>query len=79
MPGSSDTKYELKDRSQFHEGELTITFRAQDRTLPAVLECAAVLADALGSPKFHAEHLRALRTNVIIWQKENPDKVKAPD
>lgn len=79
MPNSRDSKYELKDRSQFHDGEITITFRAQDTTLPAVLECAAVLANACGSPHFHSEHLRALRNNVIIWQGQNSDKVKAPD
>lgn len=78
MP-QDDTKYELKDKSQFHDGEITITFRAQDITLPAVLECAAVLADACGSPHFHAEHLRAIRTNVKMWQSVNRDKVKAPD
>lgn len=72
-------KYELKDRSEFHEDEPIFTFRAQDAALPAVLETYAVLCQNLGCDPTHVEHVRAVRMNVQNWQTRNPEKVKIPD
>lgn len=73
-----ESKYSL-EVPQIPEDEPIILFRAQDITVPTLLEVAAVVAEASGSPKVYAEHMRAIRTNVIAWQTRNRDKVKAPD
>jgi hypothetical protein len=73
-----ESKYEL-DVPEIPQDEPVMLFRAQDAAFPAVLEAYAAVCTALGSPQDHVDHVRAIRTNVLLWQARNRSKVKAPD
>jgi hypothetical protein len=75
---ATEYKYDL-NVPEIPGDEPVMLFRAQDAAFPAVLEAYAVVCKALGSPKLHIDHVRAIRTNVISWQQRNKEKVKAPD
>lgn len=69
---AKEHKYNL-DVPQIEGDEPIILFRAQDATLPALLETYAMLCRALGSPEQHVEHIRAIRSNVLFWQGKNKE------
>ena len=60
------------------ENEPVVVFRAQDITLPDVLDDAMKRANAAGSPVRHIAILVNTRNTILNWQDKNPEKIKVP-
>ncbi len=61
------------------EDEPVVVFRAQDLTLPSVLENAWNIAKNMGAPERHIEILKNTQKTVMKWQQDNIEKTRIPN
>ena len=69
-----ESLHERREYTPLAPDEPTFCFRAQDVTMPAVLEHYAGMCEALGSPDEHVAAIMAFRQEVIDWQDRNGSK-----
>lgn len=61
------------------DDEPVIVFRAQDKTVPGLLQMYRQACMGAGSPYWHLQKIEDTRQRIVEWQKENSDRVKVPD
>jgi hypothetical protein len=76
-----DRKYGkvLTEFGNIGNDEPVVVFRAQDLTLPLVLENAWNIAKNMGSPERHIEILKNTQKAIMKWQQDNSEKIRIPN
>lgn len=74
---AQDTKYGriTCERGNIGEDEPVVIFRAQDATLPDLLDAYRAICVAAGSPTKHLASIDAAKAEVMAWQKDHPTQI----
>lgn len=72
-----DTKYGRVtcERGTIGDDEPVIVFRAQDATLPALLDAYHSICVNAGSPAEHLEFIERDKAAVVAWQEEHATQI----
>lgn len=67
------------ERGSIGEDEPVVVFRAQDATLPDLLNDYEAICKEWGSPQAHIDRIRDTRQRIVLWQADGANRIKVPD